>query len=279
MDFTITPPFWLRWWFFALCAAILAGILLGVMRYRKIRRQRAEKTHNLILRSRMLQFEQQALNANMNRHFIFNALNSIQYSINRQDRTMANKYLTSFAKLIRKNLDASQNDTTTLAEELSRLELYLVLEHMRFKDKFQYSVSIAPEVDTHAVKIPAMMLQPYVENSIWHGILPMARPGRVEITVDRTAEGRTRIRITDDGIGIDHSVGSKNGTERDHISRGIEITKGRADILRKLNLADIRIQGPEQLGGKHGSAGTQVVIELPSPEAAPTGPDRLRSGT
>ncbi|MBK7286293.1 MAG: histidine kinase [Flavobacteriales bacterium] len=140
----------------------------------------------------MLQFEQQALNANMNRHFIFNALNSIQYSINRQDRTMANKYLTSFAKLIRKNLDASQNDTTTLAEELSRLELYLVLEHMRFKDKFQYSVSIAPEVDTHAVKIPAMMLQPYVENSIWHGILPMARPGRVEITVDRTAEGRTR---------------------------------------------------------------------------------------
>ncbi|HQV39285.1 MAG: histidine kinase [Flavobacteriales bacterium] len=279
VDFTITPPFWLRWWFFALCAAILAGILLGVMRYRKIRRQRAEKTHNLILRSRMLQFEQQALNANMNRHFIFNALNSIQYSINRQDRTMANKYLTSFAKLIRKNLDASQNDTTTLAEELSRLELYLVLEHMRFKDKFQYSVSIAPEVDTHAVKIPAMMLQPYVENSIWHGILPMARPGRVEITVDRTAEGRTRIRITDDGIGIDHSVGSKNGTERDHISRGIEITKGRADILRKLNLADIRIQGPEQLGGKHGSAGTQVVIELPSPEAAPTGPDRLRSGT
>src|SRR6185369_7263109 len=150
----------------------LAGIAWGVMRYRHIRRERREKTRQLMLRSRMLQLEQQALNANMNRHFIFNALNSIQYYINRQDRIAANRYLTSFAKLIRKNLDASQTDTTTLAEELSRLDLYLVLEHMRFKDKFRYTITIAPAVDTYRVELPAMMLQPYVENSIWHGILP-----------------------------------------------------------------------------------------------------------
>ncbi len=262
-SFNITPPFWLRWWFFALCALALAGGVGAIARYRALRRARAEKTRTLILRSRMLQLEQQALNANMNRHFIFNALNSIQYSINRQDRAMANKYLTSFAKLIRKNLDASESDTTSLAEELARLELYLVLEHMRFKDKFQYAITIAPGVDPQAVKIPAMMLQPYVENSIWHGILPLARPGRVEISVERTAEGRTRVRVSDDGIGIDQSVGRKNEGEGDHISRGIEITKGRADVLRKLNLADIRIQGPEQLGGKHGSQGTQVIIDLP----------------
>ena len=262
--FTITPPFWLRWWFFALCAASIAGILLATARYRSLRRRRKEKTRHLILRSRMLQLEQQALNANMNRHFIFNALNSIQYSINRQDKAMANKYLTSFAKLIRKNLDASQSDTTSLAEELDRLELYLELEHMRFKDKFRYAINMAPDVDPHAVKIPAMMLQPYVENSIWHGILPMAHAGRVDITVERTAEGRTRIRITDDGIGIERSVDGKAGRIGDHISRGIEITKGRAEILRKLNLADIRIQGPEQLS-EPGKAGTQVIVDLPTP--------------
>lgn len=262
--FRITPPFWMRWWFYAMCAMAATGILYGIARFRAFRRERAERTRNLILRSRMLQLEQQALNANMNRHFIFNALNSIQYSINRQDRAMANKYLTSFAKLIRKNLDASQSDTTSLSEELARLELYLVLEHMRFKDKFQYTITIAPGVDPHSVKIPAMMLQPYVENSIWHGILPLARPGRVEVAVDRTPQGRTRVRITDDGVGIDHSAGLKAGRSEDHISRGIEITKGRADILRRLNLADIRIQGPEQLGGPQGSQGTQVVIELPS---------------
>jgi ligand-binding sensor domain-containing protein len=274
VSFNITPPFWLRWWFFALCTLVAVAGVAGIARFRALRRARAEKTRTLILRSRMLQLEQQALNANMNRHFIFNALNSIQYSINRQDRAMANKYLTSFAKLIRKNLDASESDTTSLAEELARLELYLVLEHMRFKDKFQYAITVAPGVDPHAVKIPAMMLQPYVENSIWHGILPLARPGRVEISVDRTAEGRTRVRVTDDGIGIEQSVGRKNGDEADHISRGIEITKGRADVLRKLNLADIRIQGPEQLGGKHGSQGTQVIIDLPSgPSATPEKPD------
>lgn len=263
VEFTITPPFWLRWWFFAVCAIALFAILLGLLHFRNLRRKRAEKTRNLILRSRMLQLEQQALNANMNRHFIFNALNSIQYSINRQDRTTANKYLTSFAKLIRKNLDASQSDTTSLAEELSRLDLYLVLEHMRFKDKFQYAITVAPDVDPDAVKIPAMMLQPYVENSIWHGILPMEHGGRVDITVDRTPEGHTRVRIIDDGIGIDSSVGRKKGEEGDHISRGIEITKGRADILRKLDLADIRIQGPEQIQGEQGNTGTQVIVILP----------------
>ncbi len=261
--FTVTPPFWLSWWFFTLCSLGLLGILLGVARFRSIRRARQEKTRGLILRSRMLQLEQQALNANMNRHFIFNALNSIQYSINRQDRTVANKYLTSFAKLIRKNLDASQKDTTSLAEELQRLELYLVLEHMRFKDKFVYAIAVDPAVDPEAVHIPAMMLQPYVENSIWHGILPMAHAGRVDIHVERTEQGRTRIRITDNGVGIDTSRENKGAENADHISRGIEITKGRADILRKLHMTDIRIQGPEQMRDNNGNTGTQVVVELP----------------
>lgn len=260
----ITPPFWLRGWFFALCAALLAMVLWAVLRIRGIRRAREEKTRNLILRSRMLQLEQQALNANMNRHFIFNALNSIQYSINRQDRAMANKYLTSFAKLIRKNLDASQSDTTTLAEELERLELYLVLEHMRFKDKFHYAITVDPQVDAREVNIPAMMLQPYVENSIWHGILPSDRPGRVDVAVERTDGGRVRVRIVDNGVGVDTSRQSKQGVSADHISRGIEITKGRADVLRNLQMADIRIHGPEQLNGPGGTTGTEVIIELPA---------------
>ncbi|MEO8733102.1 MAG: two-component regulator propeller domain-containing protein, partial [Flavobacteriales bacterium] len=276
VEFTITPPFWLTWWFFALCAAAMAGILYAVAYYRKLRRKRVERTHQLVLRSRMLQLEQQALNANMNRHFIFNALNSIQYCINRQDRAMANKYLTSFAKLIRKNLDASQNDTTSLADELSRLELYLLLERMRFKDKFEYAVSIAPDVDASSIAIPAMMLQPYVENSIWHGILPMTRPGRVDIIVEESGLGRTRISIKDNGVGIDRSLNDKEGVESDHISRGIEITKGRAEILRKLGLSDIRIVGPEQTTDDEGRTGTRVTIDLPSQPAGKLFPPDLR---
>lgn len=108
-----------------------------------------------------LQLEQQALkHEDMNRHFVFNALNSIQYHINKQDSTTASRYLTSFAKLIRKNLDASQYDTAALTEELERLELYLVLERMRFKDKFRYTITVDPSVDMNQIRLPAMMLQP-----------------------------------------------------------------------------------------------------------------------
>jgi ligand-binding sensor domain-containing protein/two-component sensor histidine kinase len=275
--FHIAPPFWLRWWFFALCLLSAGSLAFAVMRFRSIRRARQEKTRQLMLRSRMLQLEQQALNANMNRHFIFNALNSIQFYINRQDRTAANRYLTSFAKLIRKNLDASRTDTTTLAEELERLDLYLVLEHMRFKDKFRYTITIDPAVDTHRVELPAMMLQPYVENSIWHGILPMDQQGTVSIAVEPGIPGHVRITILDDGIGVEESRDRKSGNGSDHISRGIEITKGRADVLRKLDLADIRIAGPEQLHGPSGEpSGTLVTIELPSKEGLSPGRGHLQ---
>jgi signal transduction histidine kinase len=265
--FTIDPPYWARWWFYVLCAAALAGLLFGVQRYRATRRERRERTRQLMLRSRMLQLEQQALNANMNRHFVFNALNSIQFHINRQDRVTASRYLSSFAKLIRKNLDASQNDTTSLSEELERLELYLKLEHMRFKDKFRYTITVEPGVDANEVHLPAMMLQPYVENSIWHGILPMEQQGHVSIVASLTPDpGRVVVQIEDDGIGVLASLQAKEGEQGDHISRGIEITKGRADVLRKLELTDIRIQGPDQwhdpVTGK--VMGTRVRIELPA---------------
>lgn len=214
----------------------------------------------------MLQLEQQSLNANMNRHFVFNALNSIQYHINKQDRTTASRYLTSFAKLIRKNLDASQNDTTSLAEELERLELYLLLEHMRFKDKFEYHIVVEPGVDTGQAKLPAMMLQPYVENSIWHGILPMEGKGAVRIHVEQAPGDRLQVRILDNGIGLHSSLSAKENLSGDHISRGIEITKGRADVLRRLEITDIRITGPEDRvdpGSGAPIGGTQVIILLP----------------
>lgn len=263
--FEIMPPFWLRWWFFAACGLVLAAIGYGTLRYRAVQRERRERTRQLLLRSRMLQLEQQALNANMNRHFVFNALNSIQYHINKQDRATASRYLTSFAKLMRRNLDASQNDTTTLAEELERLELYLLLEHMRFKDKFEYRIEVEPGMDTKEAKLPAMMLQPYVENSIWHGILPLDGAGTVRIEVKKAPGDRVEVRVVDNGIGVQSSIEAKAGATADHISRGIEITKGRADILKRLNIMDIQIDGPSDVidAGTGRSVGAEVRISLP----------------
>lgn len=274
--FTVLPPFWLTTWFFLLCLLGAGALVFGLVRYRAVRHRRNERTRQLLLRSRMLQLEQQALNANMNRHFVFNALNSIQYNINKQDRETASRHLTSFAKLIRKNLDASQGDTTSLAEELERLELYLKLEQMRFKERLRYVIDVRPGVDTSRVRLPAMMLQPYAENSIWHGILPLQHPGTVTIRVEPSSEGRVAVHIEDDGVGLARSRATKGPQEGDHISRGIEITKGRADVLRRLAITDIRITGPEDVTDPATGActGARVTVDLPVstvPWAAPAG--------
>ncbi|MBL7963863.1 MAG: histidine kinase [Flavobacteriales bacterium] len=278
IHFRVLPPFWLTWWFFAASAMVLTVLAYGLYRVRRAQRERRERTRHLMLRSRMLRLEQQALNAHMNRHFVFNALNSIQYYINRQDRISANRYLTSFARLIRRNLDASQSDTTSLAEELERLHLYLELEHMRFKDKFHYEVKVEPGTPVDQVRIPAMMLQPYVENSIWHGILPMDRSGSVRIAVARASGSVIRITVTDDGIGLSASRNARSSADGDHISRGIEITKGRADVMRTLDLARIDIRGPEEILDPNGAVkGTQVTIEIALNGTSRKDPEKLRT--
>ncbi|MCA1763288.1 MAG: two-component regulator propeller domain-containing protein [Cryomorphaceae bacterium] len=262
--FKITPPFYLTPWFFVF-AILFVLTLLFVIYQNRIRKER-EKRANLQLQfqSRLMELESQSLNSSMNRHFIFNALNSIQYYINMQDRKSANKYLTSFAKLIRKNLDSSQENQTSLKEELERLELYLSLEQMRFQGKFEYEIKIDPEVDEEAVDIPSMMLQPFLENSIWHGILPSKKFGliRLEIT---SHEDHITIEITDNGIGLDASLAKKaysNGNG--HTSKGIDITQNRMTLYKRMTGLHYEVTGPINANDERGrSAGTKVIIRLP----------------
>lgn len=264
-SFTITPPFWLTWWFYTLVGLVFMGITMLIYRWRIAVIRRNTERDQLIYKSKLLSLEQQTLNASMNRHFIFNALNSIQYYINKQDKLEANRYLTSFAKLIRKNLDSSASgNVVTLAEELERLDLYLSLENMRFKSKFHYELFIDEEIDTEGVMIPPMLLQPYIENSIWHGILPMERPGTIWIRIEPSDKRSIRITITDDGIGINTSLRNKDKFGADHISRGIQITSGRLSVLKKLTNENLRIDGPYELRNEDGSPkGTEVVLIIP----------------
>ena len=214
------------------------------------------------MHSRMLTLEQQSLNSSMNRHFIFNALNSIQYYINRQDRLAANKYLSDFARLIRKNLDSSEETQTPLREEIERLELYLKLEHMRFKDKFEYKIEVDPDVPQDLIKVPAMLLQPFLENSIWHGLLPKETTGRVEVKISKQGDS-LHMLISDDGIGINNSLKSKLDTDS-HISKGMEITKSRIELIHKMTGENIQLIGPYQVNSDSGEVlGTKVEIILP----------------
>lgn len=267
-SFTIKAPFWLTWWFIALC--VIAGLsVLILLYYNRLKElKRNNERQQLIYQSRLLELEQQALNASMNRHFIFNALNSIQYYINKQDRLEANRYLTSFAKLIRKNLDSSSSgQMVTLSEELERLELYISLENMRFKNKFTYNINIQQHIDPEAVRIPPMLLQPYIENSIWHGILPMEKPGHIQVNVSVLDDGSITFIIEDNGIGIETSLKQKDKSSNGHISRGIEITSGRLNVLKKIMNEEIRINGPFELKNNSGyTCGTRVEIIIPQPK-------------
>lgn len=219
-------------------------------------------TEKLYYKSRLLALEQQTLNASMNRHFIFNALNSIQYYINTQDRISANKYLTSFAKLIRKNLDSSVNDsgTVALADELERLELYISLEHMRFQQKFDYVIEIGDNLNVDEIEIPPMILQPFVENSIWHGLLPQEQGGKIWVRIFERGNNIV-FEIEDNGIGIDQSRSNK--TENSHHSKGMLITSGRIEILKKVTQQNMSVIGPYQLNDKDGNpCGTRVELVL-----------------
>jgi ligand-binding sensor domain-containing protein/two-component sensor histidine kinase len=266
-SFTILTPFHLAWWFILLSVAFGILIIFLIYNWRAKVANRKQETEQLVNKSKMLALEQQTLNSSMNRHFIFNALNSIQYYINREDKRSANKYLTSFAKLVRKNLDSSQSTLVSLSEELERLELYLSLEHMRFQQKFSYEIDLDSYLDAETTKIPAMLLQPYVENSIWHGILPMdSEDGKITVRI-RKVNTSIVFTIQDNGIGISTSMKGKGEQPQDHISKGMSITSGRINLLRKMTNETIYIKGPYEVkDANEKSLGTKVEIVLPLDE-------------
>ena len=262
--FTVKQPFYSTWWFILSVLAIFAFSLYQILLFRLKREREKNEKEKMTYRARLLSLEQKSLNASMNRHFIFNSLNSIQFFINTQDRLSANKFLTNFAKLIRKNLDSSEDgNEVALSQELERLDLYLSLESMRFKDRFSYSISTAADIDAELLIIPAMMLQPFIENSIIHGILPdESKKGFIEIRISLQGD-LLIIEIEDNGIGIDVSISSKIDYNGDHRSQGMEITTKRIELLQKISKRHFELIGPTQLFDTDNTVrGTSVILKF-----------------
>nr|WP_225872611.1 histidine kinase [Pedobacter frigoris] len=254
VKFVLEEHFWQTLWFLGL-VFIIAGFVFYKIAVVVTRRQKNKEQEQLLLKNKILMLEQRALQAMMNPHFVFNVMNSIQHYINTKDTASANKILTGFAKLIRKNLDICTRSFITLEEELEYLELYLSLEKKRFGEKFNYAINVDPEIEKEETMIPSMLLQPYIENAIWHGIMPKEEGGKIDIQINLTGNDHLLINIIDDGIGIENSLRDKKG---EHVSKGMDLTKERINLLNQVEANPIQMQIRQ-----NGKSGTFVSISIP----------------
>lgn len=254
----VASPYWQKWWFILIVASALASILYGVymLRMREVNK-RNELINNINL------YKQQSLRQQMNPHFIFNTLNSIQYYILERDTISSHKYLTKFAKLMRLTLDNSQSPTIPLHDEIEALRLYLDLEALRLEGKFTYSIDIDEDESILDIKVPTLLIQPFVENAIWHGI--MLKPdkcGTVKISLaDKGSYVECLIR--DDGVGREEAKRVRESNTGMHKSRGFQITQQRIDLLSSMYKERFNIKIVDLYDKKGSSEGTLVSITIP----------------
>jgi LytS/YehU family sensor histidine kinase len=183
----------------------------------------------------MNMLEQKALRSQMNPHFIFNSLSAIQHYINNEEATNADKYLTMFSRLIRKTLNNSNEATISIEKEISYLENYILLEQMRFKDKFSYAIICEETIDKANTYLPTMLLQPFVENAIRHGLMYKENnDGRLIIHFFKQ-DNQLVCTIDDNGIGIIASQQMKTNAHIEYQSKGITISSERIDTINAIN--------------------------------------------
>ncbi|OUR92575.1 sensor histidine kinase [Flavobacteriales bacterium 34_180_T64] len=201
-----------------------------------------------------------SLRSQMNPHFIFNALNSVNSFIASNDERTANKYLSDFSYLMRAVLENSEEDFIPLQKEIDLLELYTKLEHFRFKDKFAYSINVDESIDIDQFQIPPMLLQPYIENAVWHGLRYKKEIGHLNITLAQKNKTELTITITDDGIGRQQSNALKTENQQKQNSKGMGNIKKRVAILNEMykDKVDVSIDDFQDAE----DVGTKVVVTL-----------------
>lgn len=238
-----------RWIIYALVALSLLLISLAYFMWRTNKQQRINN-HLLALKS---------LRSQMNPHFIFNALNSVNSYIARNDERAANKYLADFSKLMRSVLENSELDFIPLAKEIELLQLYVKLEHERFQDKFDYDITIDPALENASIEVPPMLLQPIIENAVWHGLRYKDEKGFLNIAFAK-ANNTLTVTITDNGIGRDKSKAIKTTHQKKRTSKGLGNIDNRVALLNELHDAEITVNVSD--AGMTPDVGTKVVVKI-----------------
>jgi sensor histidine kinase YesM len=228
-------------------------------------REKQILTHQKIYKE-LLELEAQALRARMNPHFIFNSLNSIKSLINKNENEKAAGYLTTFSKLIRTLFQNSDKREVSLYEELETCRFYTQLERMRFADKVDFVFNVDGNIDLKDIKVPALIIQPFIENAIWHGLVPKESGGKVIVNVVQN-NGAVECIIDDDGIGRELSAQYKAQYEATHQSKGIGLTQSRLELDKMLNERDVSLQVIDKRDENRNPAGTKVILTFKENEA------------
>lgn len=231
---------------------LLGLVLLGLLTLFIFRNNRQQKLTNNLLALK-------SLRSQMNPHFIFNALNSVNHYIATNDERNANRFLSQFSSLMRSVLENSEEDVIPFSKELELLQLYTKLEHSRFKDKFDYVFQIDERIAIDSFMIPPMLLQPYVENAIWHGLRYREEKGELAIVVESLDNDKIQVRIKDNGIGRKKSAELKTANQKKQKSKGMDNIKKRIGIINDMykDKVDVVVRDLDL-----SETGTEVVVTL-----------------
>lgn len=264
----IHPPIYKTWWFIALSIALLFGLAYTWNRYR-INQVRQKEILKATFQEQIAQTEMKALRAQMNPHFIFNSLNSIQKYILENNHFEASQYLTKFSRLIRLILDHSNQNNILLSSEIELLKLYVEMESLRFDNKFDYTIYVTADISTETIEIPSMLVQPYVENAIWHGLLHKENKGLLTIIFAKNEENELIATIEDNGIGREKAGVLKSKQVLKKKSYGIQITENRIALINKMQNINTSCSIEDLKDYNNNSLGTKITIRIPIKQIKP----------
>jgi anti-sigma regulatory factor (Ser/Thr protein kinase) len=239
--------------FILILSALLIGLILYGLYRRRVNVMQKEQARTQLVLS--------GLRAQLNPHFLFNALTSIQDLVNQDNKTAANRYFSEISQLLRYVVDSSNESFMPLAAELSALERYCALEALR--TPFQYTLAVRPEIDQQNVEIPTMLLQPFVENAILHGLRPGTEPKELKISIWPEGDDRIGISILDNGIGIEESQRQKDGLQGNRGHQGMATTQKRIDLLNQGKKEKITLRITDRSSFQQRLTGTIVQFSIP----------------
>jgi ligand-binding sensor domain-containing protein len=248
-------------WFWMLMVTLLGAMIIGTNRY-LISRTRKDEQLKSDFNKKVSEIEMQALRAQMNPHFLFNSLNSIKYYALSKDKDATADYLTKFSLLVRTILNNSKSHTISVKEEIDALRLYIEIEHLRLEGKFEYQIDVDSSIRVEQAQMPPMILQPFVENAIWHGLMHKPSGGKLLVQV-RDMGTQIQCIIEDNGIGRARAREIMNNGSGHKKSMGMRITGDRIALINRIYGIDTQVHIIDLVNAGGVAEGTRVVINIP----------------